>query len=562
MVATTMPAPPDASWPEAPPVPSTPLSQSWHRALFDHASHLVIVLDADGTRRAVSPSVERLLGYPMATYLAFSTFELIHPDDHAIIRAGHADCLAHPGPQAPVRYRVRHADGSWRTFESIRTNLLHDPAVRGIVIEGRDVTDAERARLALHASEARFRAAFASAAIGMILVGLDGRFLDANPAFCRLVGYPLRELVALTFLDITHPDDLAADLAHRADLLAGRTDGYQMEKRYCRKGGATVWVVLSVALVRDEAGRPVHYVAQVHDVTARKAAEQTIRDSEARFRALLARAADIVLLLDDRGRVRWASPSVETVLGVQPGNLIGRSNVELVHADDRAALRRAFVATGRAPGRPAIATLRFRHADGGFRWLEAVATNHLDDPAVAGMVVNARDVSDRVALEEHLRRDARHDPLTGLANRAGLAEALDRALAGGAPLAVLALDLDGFKHVNDTLGHAAGDAVLVEVADRLRAIVPPEGTVARPGGDEFVLLLPGATENGARAVAEAILPAIAAPIDADGTVAAVRTSVGIARGAGVDPADLLRRADSALYAAKRTGGNIVATGPE
>ena len=115
MVATTMPAQ-AASRPEVLAPQSAPSTPSWYRALFDHASHLVIVLDADGTRRAVSPSVELLLGYPTATYLTFSTFELVHPDDHALIIAGHADCLAHPGPQVPVRYRVRHADGSWRIF--------------------------------------------------------------------------------------------------------------------------------------------------------------------------------------------------------------------------------------------------------------------------------------------------------------------------------------------------------------------------------------------------------------------------------------------------------------
>ncbi|MGI8477458.1 MAG: sensor histidine kinase [Thermomicrobiales bacterium] len=250
--------------------------EGWHRALFEHASDLIVVLGADGGRRFVSPSVTRLLGYSMPEYLAFPTFELVHPDDHVLVQTGHIDSLAHPGPQPPFRCRILHADGSWRSVEATRTNLLSDPLIHGMVITLRDVTDAEDARRRLFASEAQFRSAFSFAAIGMALVGLDGRWLTVNRALCALTGYTRDELLTRSFQDITHPDDAVADRAHAEGLLAGRIETFQLEKRYVRKDGETVWVLVSVSLVHDERGQPLHFISQVQDIAVRKRAESAL----------------------------------------------------------------------------------------------------------------------------------------------------------------------------------------------------------------------------------------------------------------------------------------------
>jgi diguanylate cyclase (GGDEF)-like protein len=233
--------------------------------------------------------------------------------------------------------------------------------------------------------------------------------------------------------------------------------------------------------------------------------------------------------------------------------------LELVHPDDRRRLGYTFARLQRQAGVVRRLELRLRHRDGGWRWVEAVGTNLLADPDVGGIVTNARDITERKRLGEELAHQAFHDRLTGLPNRALFLDRLEHALAraarGSDPLAVLFLDLDGFKIVNDTLGHDQGDALLATVAGRLRGCVRPGDTVARLGGDEFTVLLEGANADAAVQVAERIARRLQLPIQLDGHELIVGTSVGLALRAGPDdrPDELLRDADVAMYAAKQRG---------
>ena len=313
---------------------------------------------------------------------------------------------------------------------------------------------------AMRQSEAIFRSAFEYAAIGMALVGTDGRWLRVNRAICDLTGYSEPELLATDFQTITHPDDLDADLGHVRDLLAGRVRSYQMEKRYFRKDGRIVWVFLSVSLVRDALGQPINFISQIQDITARK------------------------------------------------------------HAEDR------------------------------------------------------------------LRHDSLHDGLTGLPNRLLLQDRLGQCIRrsrrdGTYRYAVLFLDLDRFKIVNDSLGHAAGDKLLHAIAERLQSSLrdtdsisrgaPLEsgGTtaadgqggnvVARLGGDEFTVVLDGirCPEDAAR-VAERLLRELRAPCQVAGEEVFTTVSIGIALGGGglgdyETPEELIRDADAAMYRAKSLG---------
>jgi diguanylate cyclase (GGDEF)-like protein len=192
-----------------------------------------------------------------------------------------------------------------------------------------------------------------------------------------------------------------------------------------------------------------------------------------------------------------------------------------------------------------------RAHDGSWRWFELTCTNLLDDPSVCGVVINAHDIHEARQYQEELRYQASHDPLTGLANRALFHQRIAEAAARGADGAILLIDLDHFKAVNDGLGHHVGDALLVVAAERLRASVRPGDTVARLGGDEFAVLQPGGGRPAMAALSARITAALAVPAVIDGSEIAIRASVGGAVGSISDPDLLLREADASMYAAKR-----------
>jgi diguanylate cyclase (GGDEF)-like protein/PAS domain S-box-containing protein len=293
-------------------------------------------------------------------------------------------------------------------------------------------------------------------------------------------------------------------------------------------------------------------------------ATDTLRHSEEQFRTVVQNLSDIVLLLDEAGTIRYASPSVRALLGWPPKDTVGSSIFDGMHPDDEPMVREAMVDAGlRDPGRPVssrpLLDVRMRHADSRFRMFEATVSDVVDAD-VGGLVFTAHDVSHRVATEERLAHDATHDPLTHLPNRTllddRLAHALDRSRRTGAQVAVLFLDLDGFKEVNDSWGHAAGDQVLTEVAGRVAATARSSDTVARIGGDEFVVVCEDAgTVSGAQTLAGRILEVVGTPITVAGITHHVGASVGIAvaRPEDGDAAELIRRADAAMYRAKQAG---------
>jgi diguanylate cyclase (GGDEF)-like protein/PAS domain S-box-containing protein len=285
-----------------------------------------------------------------------------------------------------------------------------------------------------------------------------------------------------------------------------------------------------------------------------------LRRSEERFRSLVRNAADVILVLRENGVIAYESPAVESVLGYAADDRVGRQIFENLHPDDLPRVRRLLEEVGRTNGAEVDFEVRARHVDGSWRFLEGTGKNLLHDPAVGGIVVNYRDGTGRRQLEDQLRHQAFHDVLTGLANRALLRDRLDHALSAanrhGRHLAVLFLDLDDFKAINDSLGHSAGDELLAAVGHRLRQGLRAGDTAARIGGDEFAILLEEtAGAEDARDVARRMLDALRAPFKLGERELHVQASVGVAlRSRQSDTADdLLRDADVAMYVAKRRG---------
>jgi diguanylate cyclase (GGDEF)-like protein/PAS domain S-box-containing protein len=298
-------------------------------------------------------------------------------------------------------------------------------------------------------------------------------------------------------------------------------------------------------------------------VSATLAEELRQRQSQEQFRGMIQNASEIIVLVDDFGRIKYGTPSLERELGHPVSELLGTPFADLLHPDE-AVLADALISgmAGRSSQAPSVADWRVRHADGRYLFFEVLTSNLLDDSSVTGIVLTMRDVTERRALEQQLIHQAFHDTLTGLPNRAlfqdRVEHALARAVRRGTTVAMAMLDLDDFKIANDTRGHAAGDELLVQVARRLQTMLRSSTTIARLGGDEFAILIEDLNDaSQVRGLSERILQPFLTPFTVQDEELATTASIGLVLSGGSEVAlnftELLRCADLALYAAKERG---------
>jgi diguanylate cyclase (GGDEF)-like protein/PAS domain S-box-containing protein len=412
-------------------------------------------------------------------------------------------------------------------------------------------------------SEIRFRNTFDFAAVGMAVLSPEGRWLRVNPALCGLLGYSEAELRQLTFQDITHPDDLEADLEQVRRILSGEISTYQMEKRYFRKDGRKVWTLLSVSLVRDEDGRPAQFIFQIQDITARKRAEDALIETEARFRATFDHASVGIMHSSLDRRILTVNRKFCEMVGYSAEELQQGSVKRLHHPEDSDAdqpLEKQLLA---GDIDHFSFEKRYIRKDGSVFWANrAVSLVRDADDKPLYFIRVIEDISARKEAEEELLHLANFDSLTNLPNRAKFHDRLSQLLALARRrkehLGVMFLDLDQFKQINDALGHDTGDRLLKQVAARLSKAVRASDTVGRLSGDEFAIVLPGlrGTED-ACLVATKIIGALAAPFDLPGHERAVTASIGIGMYPqnGNDEAALMKCADKAMYMAKQRGRN-------
>jgi diguanylate cyclase (GGDEF)-like protein/PAS domain S-box-containing protein len=483
----------------------------------------------------------------------------LHPDDAERVNREWAEAATH-GRDSVVEHRFLRPDGSISWVEGYAAALRDEAgAVIGWVGTCLDLTARREAEQAVTTAAERFRVAFDNAPIGMALVAPGGRWLEVNRTLCEITGYSEAELLERTFLQITHPDDRADSSERRGRQLAGEPQ-LRIEKRYVRADGKVVLVAVSSTLVRDETGAPSYTVAQIEDVTAQKEAEE-------RFRRAFEDAPIGMALVGLDGRWLQVNRRLCEITGYSEAELLDRTFADITHPDDLGENLAVVgqVVDGTVPGMRH--EKRYVRRDGSTVWVRVSSSLVRDvDGAPVNFVSQIEDITDRRRAERTLQHQADHDSLTGLLNRRRLDEELAATVRdvrrGAARAALLLLDLDRFKLVNDTHGHQAGDEVLGAVAGLLRSRLRSSDVIARLGGDEFAAIVFETDADAARHVADELTGALrSTPIVVAGKALAVRASVGIVvldEDFVGDESDVLIAADRALYEAKSAGRDQVA----
>ncbi|WP_179119229.1 PAS domain S-box protein [Massilia sp. KIM] len=534
-----------------------------HRHFSTAFAHSLVGMALVGLRGHwldVNPALCHILGYTRAQLLGGTFQDLTHPEDLATDLGLMARTLAGEIESYHLEKRYRHADGRL-VWAMLTVTLARDGDGRPECFVSQ-VIDLSAQKAAQEERDSFFYQSSSMLAIA----DTEGRFLQLNPAWTEVLGWTTQELLARPYIDWVHPDDVARTLAAGETLRAGGViAGFR--NRYRHADGGWRWLEWGSHTVRD--GR---LYCTVRDVTRQVEDEEALRSQEEKIRLLIDGAHDAFIGMSEDGVITEWNKQAELTFGWAASEAIGRPMDELIapprlrqlHLDGM----RAFLARSTAPGyskRTEVPALR----RDGREILVEFAVGMVPHRGRRYFYAFLRDVSEQRRYAERMHYQATHDFLTGLPNRyefmGQLARAVDKAARHAHALALLFIDLDGFKAVNDQCGHEAGDAVLTEFGARLGQAVRRSDLVARLAGDEFVVMLEESPnmDREAREVAQRILAAAAQPYPLPETCPAIGASIGIALYGAGDSADaLLSRADTAMYAAKRAGKNRLSIATE
>lgn len=541
-------------------------SEALFRATFDQASVGISRSAVNGQFVQVNQALCTLLGYTEQELLTRTPREVTYPADipasEEVINLLLQDQKARSSKQIEKRYLGKDGSVVWVLAAiSLIRDATGKPSYFITVIQ--DISTNKEA-------EERFRATFNQTAVGIAHVSRDGHYIETNAYLSQLLGYSSKEFRSMTTKDVIHPDDLATVLDNRRRLDASEREAVVGEIRYIRKDGSVAWVNRSVSVVRDPSGRAKYFISMVQDITERKRGEDALRESEARFRSLTAMSSDFYWETDVEHRfVRGttaADLNVSSVWQAQIGKR--RWDTPYLSPDEVSWRAHRELLDAHIPFRDFQLSRIGR--DGAVRHLSVSGDPVFD---AAGIFTGYRgvgtDITERKAAVLEIEHLAFYDSLTNLPNRRLLLDRLKQALAtstrSGREGAILFIDLDNFKDLNDTRGHDKGDLLLQHVAQRLITCIREGDTVARIGGDEFVVMLEDLSESPleaatqAEAIGEKILAILSAPYTLDGNEIHSTPSIGITLFADhQDTVDeLLKRADLAMYQAKAAGRNTL-----
>ncbi len=535
-------------------------SEERYRAVMEQSVEAIYLYDAQ-TKRVLesNEAFRRMMGYNEEELIGSQIYDFIDHDRENIdanIRRSLREKRRHIGER-----RYRQKDGTVIVVDT-SASVVSYGGKTALCAVSRDVTKRRQAEEAVRKSEARLAEAQRLAHLGGWEWDVRTDEISWSDEVYRIYGFAPQELVPSLerFMEVVHPDDRGLIEEAIDGALNGRRP-YDLEHRIVRPDGEVRWVHLRAEVFRDEGGEPLRMVGTVHDITERKKAEERLREAEERYR-LVARATNEVIWDHDlTTNAQLWDGAVEAMFGYSPEEMGDDAAwwEERIHPEDRERVLASTEAALRSSGETWTEEYRFRHADGSYVTVvdRAYLVRDAEDRPVR-ILGSIMDVTERKRAEEQLEHQALHDPLTDLPNRQLLLDRLGHALARtgrrrGSGAAVLFMDLDGFKVVNDSLGHEIGDRLLVEVAKRLKGCLRPEDTLARFAGDEFIVLIEqveGADD--ALRVTQRITEEFRGPFVLEGRELVVRLSIGVALGDAhtKSPEELLRNADAAMYRAK------------
>ena len=494
-------------------------------------------------------------------------FQHVPEADRSIMRKAYRDAVEGVQRQYQVTYRTRLGNSEMRYLESTaklyRDNRGEPLRMTGILM---DITERVQREQRLASSEEKFVTLFQASPEPICVSRVrDGMFIEVNPSFCQTFGWQPQEIVGHSAPDL----GFWVDESQRLQLFAKLAEDQSLSNEIARfrtREGRELSCVVSSRFIRVD--RQLCITTTFRDITERQAAEAALKASQEKFAKAFHSSPDAITISElDSGRYIEVNEGFCRLTGYRPEEVIGRNSLELnvwAYPEER----ERMVELVRSEGRAYHLEMHGQHRDGSIRLVEvSVEPIELNDTPC--LLLNARDISELKEAQAQVRHLAYHDPLTNLPNRALLMDRLTQQIAllkrHNLHGALLFLDLDHFKHINDSLGHPVGDAVLKMVTARLEASVRLEDTVARLGGDEFVVLISGLegsrteVNRQVRQVAEKLRGLLAEPMLLDGHRLQVTPSIGIALvpAHGDNPTDLLKRADIALYRAKDSGRNTI-----
>jgi PAS domain S-box-containing protein len=437
-------------------------------AVFRQSTIGMAIAMPEGRLVDVNPTLCRMLGNAREELLALGIEAILPPVDPACdgMRQTGRAAEGAGAVEREVRYQRRDGSVLWGL---VTISPLDDvDRALGELIQVQDISPRKHAESLLRDSDVRFRRMFEGAGIGISLTDPNGPILDANPALCRLLGYSRDEMIAMTFLDITHPDDIAVSLEMARKLAIGECDADTLEKRYLRKDGRVVWSHLTSNVLRDADGHPRYIIAQIQDITARREAEAALMESEARFRALVHNDPDVIAVVDAAMHVVYMSPSSMSAFGLAPDAMLGPAEprFQFIHPADRSAAIALFDQIQGRHGAAASIEARLWHEERGWRWFQATVSNQLADPSIAGYVFNLRDITAR--REAEAARDVSQTRLRSIFEGAGVGMAFtvpgrgivvaNPAMArflGYTPEELVGVEIEAITHPDDLLRQVA-----------------------------------------------------------------------------------------------------------
>ncbi len=482
--------------------------------------------------------------------------ELTHPEDRTLVRQA-IEAAIREESRFAIQYRITDAKGELK-WVAERGMAIRDEQGRG-AIEGfiEDVTALRATLQALEQAELRYRNIFEHASEGIFQTTGDGRYLAANPALARLYGY-------------SNPTELIADLSdikHRLYVQPGRRDDFlqliasegeviNFESEVYRRNGSRIWISENAHAVFGADGELIFYEGTVRDITSRKATEDRLR----MLAMVFSNSNEAIIVTDANNRIIATNPAFTELTGYSEAEVLGRNPRLLSAGSTEPEVFRSMWSSLHQHGAWQGELWDRRKSGEAYpKWL-SISVVRDNAGRITHHIGSFIDISELKATQERIRHLAHHDTLTNLPNRFSLHEKLEQALSfcrrNNRQLALMLIDLDRFKTINDTLGHHAGDALLVQVADRLRATVRDSDIVARLGGDEFVVALPGINSpSDAAHLADKIARRISEPYQIIGQEQRTSPSIGICLypNDAVEIGDLLKNADVAMYHAKAQG---------